>query len=177
MATQHHNSSKSKKKAGPEPKKPEAKKASAPVKAGPKPSHKVEAKPEAKTEAKKESKPAQKAAPQAQPAPAGAKAIGPADFVITRKWSGKEIAAKAGQSIRVELPENALRGMSWQLQKLPQGVHLAEPEVKKADGMTQNRIFNFSVEEEGDYLLQFHLGRFGGQMADSFRVKVTPKAD
>ena len=114
-------------------------------------------------------------------APAGAKALGNADFVINRKWHGKTVEAKRGTHIRIELPENALRGMNWQLQKLPHGVQLEEPRIEQTEQqMTQNRVFDFSVHEEGDYLLQFHLARpFGGQsgFADSFKVKVTAKAD
>lgn len=151
-------------------KKPEAKVKAAPAKAAPK--HEATRSADLSTGKKHD---APKAA--AKPHPAGAKAIGPSEHVITRKWHGKTVEAKAGTHIRVELPENVLRGMSWQLQKLPHGVQLAEPEVAKADGVNQNRIFNFSVEEEGDYLLQFNLGRFGGQMADTFKVKVTAKAD
>jgi hypothetical protein len=75
-----------------------------------------------------------------------------------------------------------MRGMSWQLQKLPHGVHLADPQVQAVEGqpqVTQNRIFDFSVEEEGDYLLQFTLARqFGSQgVSDTFKVKVAAKAD
>ncbi len=114
--------------------------------------------------------------------PAGADALAGGDFVITRKWHGKQVEARTGQHIRVELPENAMRGMSWQLQKLPHGVHLADPQVQAVEGqaqVTQNRIFDFSVEEEGDYLLQFTLARqFGSQgVSDTFKVKVAAKAD
>jgi predicted secreted protein len=166
MPTQQHTSKSKSEKAKKAPaKKTEAKVKAGPVKTAAKAKKQEPVKVAAKPEAKKQ-------------APAGAKAVGPDDFVITRKWDGKEIEAKAGTHIRVELPENATRGMSWQLQKLPHGVHLDQPEVAKADGLNQNRIFNFSVQEEGDYLLQFNLARgFGGQMADTFRVKVTKKAD
>jgi hypothetical protein len=109
----------------------------------------------------------------------GAHATGPADFTINRKWS-KTLEPKVGAHIRVELPENALRGMAWQLHKLPHGVALDEAQIQQItppEGLhNQNRVFNFSVHEAGDYTLQFNLARFGTSgVADTFKLKVSAK--
>ncbi len=110
----------------------------------------------------------------------GAHATGPADFVVNRKWSGKTLEPRVGAHIRVELPENAMRGMSWQLMKLPHGVALDEAEVERISpplGMhNQNRVFNFSVNEAGEYTLQFNLARFGQPgIADTFKLKMSAR--
>lgn len=117
----------------------------------------------------------------------GAHLAGNPGFVVTRKWT-KPVESAVGATLRVELPENRLKGMSWQLQKLPHGVALTQSEVRahgheatQAHSMsTQDRVFDFAVEEEGEYLLQFTLGRPFAQagFVDQFRVKVQArKAD
>lgn len=116
----------------------------------------------------------------------GARALSSPTFVVNRKWT-KPVESAVGHTLRVELPENRLKGMSWQLQKLPHGVALTQSEVRthaheatQAHSMsTQDRVFDFSVEEEGDYLLQFTLGRPFAQagFVDQFRVKLNVKKD
>jgi Chagasin family peptidase inhibitor I42 len=101
------------------------------------------------------------------------------DFKINRKWSGT-VEPAVGQHVRVELPENALRGMAWQLLKLPHGVALDDSEIEAINPPSglhnQNRIFNFLVNEPGEYTLQFHLARFGqGPAADTFKLKLSTK--
>ena len=141
---------------------------------------------EAKKEHKVEAKPAKVAAKPAAKAHhgEGARTLGAPAFVINRKWT-KPVESHVGATLRVELPENRLQGMSWQLQKLPHGVALTQSEVQahhheatQAHSMsTQNRVFDFAVEEEGDYLLQFTLGRPFAQagFVDQFRVKLQAK--
>ena len=129
----------------------------------------------AKTEARVAAKPAAAAKTAAPKKAAG----GAVDFTINRKWS-KTLEPHVGAHIRVELPENALRGMQWQLHKLPHGVALDEAEIQPLtppEGLhNQNRVFNFSVHEEGDYLLQFNLAKFGASgQADMFKLKLSAK--
>jgi len=129
----------------------------------------------AKVEAK--AKPAAAPAPKKEK-PAGAHAIGPADFVVTRKMSGKTLEGKVGAHVRVELPESTLRGLAWQLHKLPHGVELSGANVEALtppEGFNnQHRVFDFSVTEAGEYTLQFTLQRPIGQqgVADTFKVRV-----
>jgi len=138
-------------------------KSPAPKAAAPKAEHKAEA----------------KAAAPKKEKHAGAKALGAPDFVITRKH-GKPVDSHVGAHLRVELPENDRQGLNWQLQKLPQGVALAEQAREPHAGsaghemVTHNRVFHFEVEEAGHYELQFNLNRpfAAGSLADTFKVKV-----
>jgi hypothetical protein len=114
--------------------------------------------------------------------PAGAVALAPAEFIINRRWS-KPVESRVGARVRVELPENQIKGLAWQLLKLPQGVSLEQSEVQPIERdttgpshalVTQNRVFQFALDEAGDYTLQFNLARPFGQSgyADTFRLRV-----
>ncbi len=145
-----------------------------------KPAHKTEHKVETahhKTEAHKEEHKVH-AKPAHKQAPAGAHALGAPEFVVTRKW-GKPVESHVGALVRVELPENERQGYAWQLQKLPQGVALQTNERQPHAGTeghqvtTHHRVFDFAVEEAGDYILQFDLSRaFPQGKVDTFKVKL-----
>lgn len=100
-----------------------------------------------------------------------------AEIVVKEENDGGAVSAKVGDSLTVELAENATTGFRWAPAEVDPGIIVLDKDELKLDGETAvgaggTRVFRFQVKGPGSMHLQFKLTRTWDSDAPSKRFGI-----